>query len=225
MRPIDLKSPFSSRERYILIREKVLYYPKTCDPKSFQFPGWDHPDVFGRSAPIMLEYCSGNGAWIVEKALAHPELNWVALEMDFDRVRKIYSKRHNLNIENLFIICGEALRTSQAFIAEATIHDLFINFPDPWPKRRHAKYRLIQNSFVKELERILKKDAAITFVTDDSPYSSQFIKTLQQFPKMESHYETPYYVTDFPDYGNSPFATIWKKQGKDILYHRFRKKS
>src|ERR1700723_523011 len=107
MRPKNLKCPFTWKTRRPMIHDRVLYVPEYYDKHSeFVFPGWENPEVFERAAPIEAEYCAGNGAWIVEKATRHPERNWVAVEIQFDRVRKIWSKVQNLGLKNLFIVCG-----------------------------------------------------------------------------------------------------------------------
>lgn len=223
MRPQHLKSPFSSRDRQVLIHDRILYVPPRCSSNDFIFPGWRHSSIFKNEAPIKIEYCSGNGAWIAEKAASDPHSNWVAVEMEFERVRKIWAKRENHHLDNLFIICGEAAHTTATYMVDNFVSEVFINFPDPWPKRRHAPYRLIQPQFIKEISRILIDGSLFTLVTDDPPYSHQFIETMNAFPDFCSNFPDPYFMTDYPGYGNSYFEDIWRTQGKEIRYHQYRK--
>jgi tRNA (guanine-N7-)-methyltransferase len=223
MRPSDLKSPFSKNKKQTLIESGVLYLPKSSPTTDFHFPGWRDPSIFKQEAPIKIEYCSGNGDWIAARALNDPTTNWIAVEMLFDRVRKIWSKKQNFNLDNLFIVSGEGANLTRSFIQDQSVSGVFINFPDPWPKRRHAKYRIIQSEFIKELERILIPGSTFIFVTDDIDYSKQFIELMHSFPKFESIHSTPF-VTEKTGYGGSYFETIWRDLGKAIRYHEFRKK-
>lgn len=223
MKPENLKSPFSWENRRIMIKDRILYVVE-CPNQSFDFPGWDHPDIFGNNNPVKIEYCSGNGAWIAEKAIADPNTNWVAVEKRFVRVRKIWSKIQNLNLPNLFIVCGEAFDVTSRFFPANSVSEVFINFPDPWPKHRHAKNRLIQVRFVQEIWRTLKKDAKLIFVTDDPKHSEWTIRILDASPGFESCYPHPHYITDDISYGTSYFDQLWRDKGKVIRYHGFYKR-
>jgi tRNA (guanine-N7-)-methyltransferase len=140
MKPKNFKCPVTWEERRPLIHDRVLFVPQYYDRHhEWTFPGWESPEVFGRKAPIEVEYCTGNGAWIIEKALANPDRNWVAVEVQFERVRKIWSKMCNEKITNLFIVCGEALTYTRFYVPSHSFSAAYINFPDPWPKEKHAK--------------------------------------------------------------------------------------
>ncbi len=222
MKPEDLIPPFTRNERKTLIHDRIWYLPEPrLSENTFVFPGWEHPSFFGNSNPVCIEYCSGNGAWIAEQALANPDINWVAIEIKFKRVRKIWSKIKNHQLNNLIVICGEAHRATEGYFPLACTTGVFINFPDPWPKNRHAKNRLIQPRFVKELARIIRPKNAISFVTDDPDYSQEVIKIFLANPDFQSHYPTPYFSIEENNYGSSFFDELWRSKGKTIRYHRF----
>lgn len=223
MRPKDLKFPFSEKERSVLLNDRVWYIPEILSSGNPVQAHWSHPDVFGNNNPLCIEYCSGNGAWIAERAKAHPMINWVAVEKKFVRARKIWSKVKNLQLNNLLIICGEAHHVTKHYFADTSITDIFINFPDPWPKNRHAKHRLINPSFVSEMMRILQDSKTFTFVTDDIPYSDWLIKVMGAHAGFDSCYPAPFYINELPEYGSSYFNELWKAKGREIRYHRFRK--
>lgn len=222
MRPADLKPPFSWDRRLVLLHDRVWYIPERCaSAEPFIFNGWSASEFFGNDNPVHIEYCSGNGAWIADKAVAHPDINWVAVEKKFVRSRKIWSKIKNLELNNLIVICGEAANATRRYIAEETIGDIFINFPDPWPKTRHAKHRLMQTSFVEDVRRILKVGGALTLVTDDPEYSREAIAVMVNHPGFKSQFPDPYYTTEWEGYGGSYFEQLWREKGRIIRYHRF----
>lgn len=224
MRPQDLQSPFRSKERQVLVEDGIWYIPPGCEKDSdFQFPGWSDSIFFGKDLPLCIEYCSGNGHWIAAKAKENPACHWIAVEYDFDRARKIWSKVKNEQLSNLFIVCGEGFAMTHRYIPSQSIRSIFINFPDPWPKRRHAKFRLIQIPFIQEICRILQPEGELTMVTDDEKSSDEFIDLMQRFTSFQSVYSAPYFVSTFPNYGFSSFDQLWREQGKTIRYHLFRK--
>jgi len=222
MKPKDLKPPFTWGEQYTTIQDQVFYTyePYGKDPE-FTFPGWS--DVFENHRPVKIEYCSGNGDWVAYQAQQDPESNWVAVEKLFGRVRKIWSKAKNYNLENLLCVCGEALYTTSTYFPPESVAEVYVNFPDPWPKKRHAKYRLIQDSFVDEMYRILEDGGMVTLVTDDEPYSIQMIEVFLRHPGFYSNTPEPYYFTEWKDYGTSYFEVLWREKGKSIRYHQFKK--
>ena len=221
MKPKDLSPPFPSRaDRHVMIEDGVWYVPDMDGvDEAFTFTGWD--SLFGTDQPIHLEFCSGNGDWIVEQAEQQPKKNWVAVEVRFMRVRKIWSKMKNRGLENLFIICGEAKGVSQRYFPAHSLSGVYVHFPDPWPKRRHAKHRLIEPQFVEELARTMRADARATLVTDDPDYSALMIREMSASPAFRSLHPSPYYVAAEGQYGPSYFEALWRRLGRTIYHHQF----
>lgn len=222
MKPKDLKCPFRWQERRPILHNRVLFVPEYYEEhKSYSFPKWQDPELFGNSSPVCIEYCSGNGDWIIEKAKQHKETNWVAVEQRFDRVRKIWSKMQNNNIQNLLIVCGEALTFSKDYLGHASVNGIFINFPDPWPKRTHAKHRLIRTPFVDEITRLITPKGTMTLVTDDATYCQQMVDVVLENPSWHSAFPKPHYVLQWEGYGSSYFDALWRQKGKEIHYLNF----
>lgn len=225
MKPKNLKHPFPWEKRTVLIQDRVWYVPDFLDNYSFfQFPGWSSSELFANQNPIYVEYCSGNGAWIAQKAMEEPQINWVAIEMKFERVRKIWSKIKNLQLNNLLVICGEGYRVTSNYFPSSCIEKVFINFPDPWPKKRHAKNRIIKPAFMDEIGRILTDNGVITMVTDDPDYSHEMTDTVSSVQGFSSLHQDPCYVTHLEGYGSSYFDQLWRDKGKVIHYHQYRKR-
>ena len=147
-----------------------------ADFSAFHFPGWKHELLFSAPRPIHIEYCSGNGAWIAEKAKKHPEINWLAVEKRFDRTRKIWSKIKNNGLSNLVAAFAEGMSLSSNYLPSSSVAAIYVNFPDPWPKQRHAKHRIISPFFFHEASRVLEPGGRLIFVTDDEPYSTLFLQ-------------------------------------------------
>ena len=218
MRPKNLKFPFSWQERKPVLHEGVFIVPQGFEHHHL----WkDEECIFSSHLPIFIEFCSGNGDWVIEKARLHPDKFWIAVEKEFERVQKIWSKMHNHSIDNLLIVCGEALTFTKHYLKSESIQEIFVNFPDPWPKRRHAKHRLLQGHFIQELARVIKRGGTSTFATDDPPYSEQMIGEMLAHPQWKSLFSPPYYVKSWDDYGNSWFQNLWEKKGHSFFYMQF----
>lgn len=219
MKPKNLAAPFSWQERRVLLQENTLFVPDYYQSyDEFTFPGWSNTAIFGNDNPVYIEYCSGNGLWISEKAQQDTTSNWVAIEKRFDRVRKIWSKTQNLGIENMFIMCGFAQTITEQYIPDNSVDGIFINFPDPWPKDKHAKHRLIQSPFVRDMYRILKPGGSLVIVTDDDGYRDWILSV------MDYH---PYFIADTTNdmdiktYGESYFSDLWQSLNRNIHFLRY----
>lgn len=224
MRPENLKSPFKWDERRIHYEDRVLYVPEYYDRfEEFTFPGWHSEMLFNNTYPLKVEYCSGNGTWITKRALSDPHANWIGIEKKFVRVRKIWSKIHNHTLPNLIAICGEGMKVTLHYFPHESVDEVYINFPDPWPKTRHAKHRIVQPPFIAEVFRILKQGGKLTLVTDDADYSNWMIAVCQGHTGLVPEHPAPFYVTEHPEYGTSYFDELWRSKGRVIRYHQFRK--
>ncbi len=216
--------PFSQETSCVTISDRILFIPPKIDRRNFTFPGWDSEEVFGqerRLNPIAVEFCSGNGQWILEKAQKNPDWNWVAVEKRFDRVRKMWVRMKNLGIHNLFIVFGEALAYSTSYIPSRSIQSLYINFPDPWPKARHVKNRIISPLLLSESARMVAKEGKFIFVTDDESYSTWFLEQYELWNRGSFSIKEGSNLVGTPpmDYGTSFFDTLFRQKGKSIYYH------
>ncbi|MBS3922733.1 MAG: tRNA (guanine(46)-N(7))-methyltransferase TrmB [Nitrosarchaeum sp.] len=222
MKPKDLKCPFKWDTRQPLIHDGVVFVPTHYDKHhEWVFPDFSDKQLFGNDQPVFIEYCSGNGDWVTDRALRFSECNWIAVEKRFDRVRKIWSKLKNQKLSNLLVICGDAMTFSQFYLPAQSVQEIFVNFPDPWPKRSHAKHRLIQPFFIEECARVVRKGGKATLVTDDKDYSHQMIHTMGASQHWQSCLAEPYYSTEWPQYGSSFFEALWRSKGCEIFYHQF----
>lgn len=220
MKPKQLRFPFSWEQRAPTFLQGVLFIPRYYEAHQ----GWCRQPLqekWNAFSRVYVEYCSGNGVWIAEKALASPEVLWIAVEKRFDRVQRIWSKKENLALSNLLIICGDALTWTKEYVSLHSIDGFFVNFPDPWPKAKHAKNRLLQSPFIQELYRVTKPKGEGVVVTDDLVYSEQVIREMVASGLWESAYPEPYYVTQWPLYGESYFGQLWQGLGREIRYMRF----
>jgi tRNA (guanine-N7-)-methyltransferase len=212
MKQKDLIYPFPKEHRSPFIHDNVLVIQQwNIVEEERIFPDWEEILVKKPS----LEFCSGNGDWILEQAAAHPEIQWVAVEMRFDRVRKIWSKAKNRGIDNLFIVHGKAQDLCRLFLSDACLRAVYVHFPDPWPKKRHHKNRLFQPEFIAELGRILMQEGELKVVSDDLPFLQASLENIQDSTEFKSLLKEPYYQ-QITVYGYSYFKELWEEKRREI---------
>lgn len=123
-------------------------------------------EKFAENQPLQLEVGSGKGRFIIGMAKAHPNQNFIAMELQEVAIAYILRKQAELKLPNLHLILGDGADLSEYFAPEE-VAGLFLNFSDPWPKSRHEKRRLTYKSFLAQYQSIMKKDAPLQFKTDN----------------------------------------------------------
>ncbi len=134
-------------------------------------------EVFGNDHPIHMEIGSGKGRFITTLAQENPHINYIALEKFPTVLLKLIKKIPEEGLKNLVVISTDAELLEELFV-QGEVDRLYLNFSDPWPKKRHAKRRLTSPSFLELYKKVLKRDAIIEFKTDNR---GLFDYSLEQF--------------------------------------------
>ena len=141
--------------------------------------------VFGRVAPLVLEIGSGMGETTAAIAFAHPETDYLAVEVHGPGVGSLLKKISELNLTNLRIIRHDAVAVLAHMIADASLAGIHLFFPDPWPKKRHHKRRLVQPPFVALAARKLAPGGYFHAATDWPEYADQMDAVLSAEPLLD----------------------------------------
>jgi tRNA (guanine-N7-)-methyltransferase len=146
----------------------------------------DLDQSFGRIAPKILEIGFGTGDSTAAIALAHPENDYLALEVHTPGVGNLLKLIDAQQISNIRIIQHDAVEVLRDMIAANTLDGVHIFFPDPWHKARHNKRRLIQAPFIAQLVHKLKPGGYIHVATDWQDYAQQVLAVLSAEPLLEN---------------------------------------
>lgn len=141
---------------------------------------FDFAAMFGREAPVVFEVGFGNGESLVALAMAHPERNFVGLEVHPPGVGHLMLQCDAARLANVRIVCDDAVEVLQHRVADASLDELLLYFPDPWPKKRHHKRRIVQPAFVALVARKLKPGGVLRMATDWQPYAEHMLETAGQ---------------------------------------------
>jgi tRNA (guanine-N7-)-methyltransferase len=145
---------------------KYLYDP--CDDESYPV---DWEKVFGRKTPLAVEVGCGNGAFLQNWAISQPQWNFIGIEISMQSVEHSLIRLFNRELGQARIIREDARFSLKEFFADNSVAHLIMNFPDPWPKKRHARRRLLNVDFVKILAAIIKQGGIYELVTDQEWYA------------------------------------------------------
>jgi tRNA (guanine-N7-)-methyltransferase len=140
--------------------------------------------LFGRTAPKILEIGFGMGETTAAIAKQHPENDYLGVEVHTPGVGSLLARIAELRLENVRIIQHDAVEVLRTMIAPAALDGVHIFFPDPWPKKRHHKRRMIQPAFVAQLAPKMKPGAALHACTDWEDYAKQMLEVFSAEPAL-----------------------------------------
>lgn len=160
----------------------------------------DWTSIFTTPQPVEVEIGSGDGSFLAQYAKLHPERNFLGVERLLGRLRKLEKKSVRLGLKNIALLRLEASYLMEFLIPPASIEALHIYFPDPWPKRKHRKNRLINEAFTEVAEKTLTPTGIVFLRTDDLDYFQQMTRVFGANAKFEATgtpEELKAVVTDF----------------------------
>jgi len=138
----------------------------------------DFVALFGRHAPVHLEIGFGNGEALAAMAAAHPQNNYLGIEVHRPGVGMLLRRLEAEGLANVRIACSDARELLEQRIPEGSLSGVYVFFPDPWHKKRHHKRRLVQAAFVALLARKLKPGGLLHLATDWEDYARQMLAVL-----------------------------------------------
>jgi len=136
-------------------------------------PDWQRQ--FGNNHPLKLEIGFGMGDFLIAMATREPNSNFVGIDFSQDGIQKLLGRIHSSQLENIRVVFGDAReKLSYLFHAEE-LNSIYINLPDPWPKKRHIKRRLIQPELVKQITKKLAPQGTVYLATDSQTYANEIL--------------------------------------------------
>ena len=166
------------RLRNVKNADKILedsnYYVK--EPNKYK-GNWHN--LFNNTNPIHLEIGMGKGDFIIEMAKLHPEINFIGVEKYESVLVRAVQKLDTHKLNNVKVINVDALYLEEIFDRE--IVNIYLNFSDPWPKKRHYKRRLTYETFLKVYDKLFEKNAVLTIKTDNDIFFESTLISLNNY--------------------------------------------
>ncbi|PKN72261.1 MAG: tRNA (guanosine(46)-N7)-methyltransferase TrmB [Candidatus Cloacimonetes bacterium HGW-Cloacimonetes-3] len=184
----------------------------------------DCNSVFPVQQPLFLEIGSGKGEFISAYSILHPESNILGIEVAHKRLNNILKKLSpdkNPNVRLMRMFVDASIKD---VFAPESISGVFIQHPDPWPKRKHHRRRLIQEDFLDALAHILKPEAQVQVSTDHAEYASWILEEFLANPCYISVYDDPLRMqSTFEDHITTWFEAEQRRQGFDPHFMLFKR--
>jgi tRNA (guanine-N7-)-methyltransferase len=139
---------------------------------------YDFNEVFGRTAPTIVEIGFGNGESLAEMAATNPELNYIGIEVHRPGVGHLILQLEQRGLNNVRIYCHDAIEILEQRIADNSLTGVHLFFPDPWPKKRHHKRRIVRPEFAALLIWKLEKGGYFHAATDWEHYAGHMLEVL-----------------------------------------------
>ena len=142
--------------------------------------------MFPSPGPVSLEIGFGNGESLVALAAAHPERNYIGIEVHRPGIGHLMLRAEEAGIRNLRVICRDAVEVLQHCIPDGSLDEVLLYFPDPWPKKRHHKRRIVQPAFVELVAEKLKPGGVFRLATDWAQYAEHMLEIVGASPRFRN---------------------------------------
>lgn len=195
LRSVDTREVGTSRtiKSYVLrtasLREREVRAIETYWPTyglSFEENLIDFSNLFGNDKPVIIEIGFGMGAAIAHIAKERNEYNYLGLEVFLTGIAKLLNVVGKDELDNIKIMRFDAVEVLKHMIGDNSIAGFHIFFPDPWPKKKHFKRRLIQEPFAQLLTQKLKSGGYIYCVTDWQEYAAQMLEVFDSIDDLSN---------------------------------------
>jgi len=180
-------------------------------------------ETFGRSAPVVLEIGFGNGELLFARAQAEPQRDFLGVEVHRPGAGAVLNRAHAAGLRNLRVACNDAVEVLRDWLPERCLAEIVAYFPDPWPKKRHHKRRLVQPQFARLAASRLREGGLLKLATDWADYARHMRATLDAEPALQSLAGSEGFVARPAERPPTRFETRGRKLGHevfDLIYRR-----
>ena len=184
-------------------------------------PDWEK--VFGNRNPLNLEIGFGIGSFIIEMGIREPDENFIGMDFYHKGIRKVITRIDKYQVANARIVYGDAKEKTPLLFNDEELSRVYINFPDPWPKKRHHKRRLIKPAFIKTLAEKLKAGGEIHIATDYEAYALEILDFFEKEPALENKNGAGVFLPQKEGIPKSKYEKKFINAGERIFYLEFSK--
>ncbi|MCF6227238.1 MAG: tRNA (guanosine(46)-N7)-methyltransferase TrmB [Planctomycetes bacterium] len=178
------------------------------------------PDVFGNDNPVELELGIGKGRFLIQQAELRPDVNFIGVEWANRYFNLVTERAAKRGLKNIRILRDDAFHTVDKTLVAESLSALHIYFPDPWPKARHLKRRLIQPPFARIAARLVKDNCEVLLATDHEDYAVQMEQVFLDDPDFEQTFRA---IGDEAPKGVTNWEVKFREEGRIIHKYRFRR--
>lgn len=174
----------------------------------------------GGTRRVIVEVGPGRGDFLFHLAEENPSAQVVGIEIKRKRTDLLIQRVERRGLRNIILIHDDARLALPRFFSAGSVDEIHINFPDPWPKRRHAKNRAASAEFLEQCTAALKAGGTLGFITDHLQYAIDVSDCLSSISDLKNAYHERY-LTDVDGAFPTFFAMKWREEGRRITYQKY----
>ena len=149
----------------------------------------DFHKVFGNKNPIHIEIGSGRGEFLIKVAQQNPDINFIGIDLKEKRIKTLFRKLYKEKLKNVRIAKIFLDEESIKFLPSNSIEKIYLQHPDPWPKKRHFHRRIIQSEFINILHELLITNGIVDIATDHKDYAIWIVEHFKERKDFTSIYK------------------------------------
>jgi tRNA (guanine-N7-)-methyltransferase len=146
----------------------------------------DPAAIFGNANPLVVEIGSGKGRFLLESARANPAINWIGIEWSLHYYRVIVQRLQKWGVRNVRVINYDASLVLASMLPAESVREIHIYFPDPWPRKRETKRRIIRTEVLHQMKRVLEPGGGGWYVTDHKDYFDSAVPLFEDLFAIEA---------------------------------------
>jgi len=185
------------------------------NPREIGFVRLDLGEVFGNDHPVVLEIGSGKGRFLISSAIEQPEVNFIGVEKSLHYHRVINERVQKRHLKNVRLINHDAFLVVRDMLADASLREIHIYFPDPWPRKRDQKRRIIRPEVLEQFRRVLVEGGSGIYVTDHREYFEAAA------PLIEAAFRSERRIPQPEDLPRTNYEAKYREEGRPIYEVRF----
>jgi tRNA (guanine-N7-)-methyltransferase len=182
------------------------------------------PDL-GSAVPLVVELGFGRGEFLLELATRAPEVAHLGVEVSHKRVLKMARRLARTDLRNVRLVEARAEAVVHECLAPASVRAFWVNFPDPWPKKRHQRRRLLQPALVRELAVRLVPGGELHAATDHVEYAEAIHAVLAGEALLENAASPAPWLPEVPGRKPTAYELEWRAEGRALHFFEYRRKA
>lgn len=178
-------------------------------------------DVLNNTNELALEIGFGDGDFLIQMAKERPDLNYIGIEIKRSRFKTAVNNLLKQEISNVKLLHMDAPIALDEVFKPSTFIEAYINFPDPWPKDRHKKHRIINNPFLDKLSIIMKPRGLLEIASDHRDYIEDMLTVFNQNSRFKNSFKSPGYTNKLTNRPLTKYEIEYRMGGREIFYLRY----
>jgi len=200
---------------------------RRVEPEEVREKGWEAlfaPDL-APPFPLVVELGFGRGEFLMDLARKAPDVAHVGIEVSPKRVLKMARRLARTDLGNVRLVQATAETVVEELLAPDSVETFWVNFPDPWPKKRHHRRRLIQPPFLARLAERLVPGGSLHVATDHVGYAEQIDACLAGEPRLENAFAPEPFLREVPGRMPTAYELEWRSEGRALHFWHYRRRA